>query len=190
MKKNIACNFTYAKIRLGLNGHSKAVVAKAACAVMGVEVKGKDLAIAAFLDWARAGGSPNQTDAMKVASEEVAKRKKERLAKKKLKGKRRFRFEPSTKSLGAPHPEYKKDDGFYESRAWRELRYEALKVSGARCRCCGATAANGKRIHVDHVKPRYTHPHLALEITNLQVLCEDCNIGKGAWDSTDWRAPR
>ena len=36
--------------------------------------------------------------------------------------------------------------------------------------------------------PRKTHPHLALSLDNLQVLCEDCNCGKGSWDSTDWRA--
>jgi 5-methylcytosine-specific restriction endonuclease McrA len=28
---------------------------------------------------------------------------------------------------------------------------------------------------------------LALEITNLQVLCADCNIGKSNTDETDWR---
>lgn len=24
-------------------------------------------------------------------------------------------------------------------------------------------------------------------VSNLQVLCADCNLGKGAWDATDWR---
>jgi hypothetical protein len=28
---------------------------------------------------------------------------------------------------------------------------------------------------------------LALKIDNLQVLCADCNCGKGNCDSTDWR---
>lgn len=27
-----------------------------------------------------------------------------------------------------------------------------------------------------------------LGIANLQVLCNDCNHGKGFWDMTDWRA--
>ena len=27
----------------------------------------------------------------------------------------------------------------------------------------------------------------ALEITNLQILCHECNHGKGNWDQTDWR---
>lgn len=38
-----------------------------------------------------------------------------------------------------------------------------------------------------HIQPRKTHPHLALVLSNLQVLCHDCNHGKGNWDTTDWR---
>lgn len=89
--------------------------------------------------------------------------------------------------IGKPHPEYKKDDRFYLSREWRELRYKALVLHGAACQCCGAKAADGVRIHVDHVEPVYKRPDLKLSLENLQVLCDDCNIGKGAWDSTDWR---
>ena len=78
-------------------------------------------------------------------------------------------------------------DEFLQSYAWRKLRMQALKACGARCGCCGATAADGVRIHVDHIKPRRNFPELAFELSNLQVLCEDCNHGKGNWDSTDWR---
>lgn len=28
---------------------------------------------------------------------------------------------------------------------------------------------------------------LALSLENLQVLCAECNHGKGNWDMTDWR---
>jgi 5-methylcytosine-specific restriction endonuclease McrA len=59
---------------------------------------------------------------------------------------------------------------------------------GALCECCGARPPD-VRINVDHIKPRRTHPELALDEANLQVLCEDCNHGKGSWDTTDWRAP-
>ena len=48
---------------------------------------------------------------------------------------------------------------------------------------CGST----ERIHVDHIKPRSKYPELELDINNLQVLCEDCNIGKSNIDETDWR---
>lgn len=76
---------------------------------------------------------------------------------------------------------------FYASREWQQLRYEALKLHGGRCQCCGASAATGAVLHVDHIKPRYHFPDLELKLSNLQVLCEACNLGKGAWDSTDWR---
>lgn len=80
-----------------------------------------------------------------------------------------------------------KYDGFYETREWRELRYKALVKHGAACQCCGATRTNGVRIHVDHIKPRSKWPSLQLDINNLQVLCEDCNLGKSNKDDTDWR---
>lgn len=76
---------------------------------------------------------------------------------------------------------------FYQSRAWKELRYRALLQCGGKCQCCGASARSGAVLHVDHIKPRSKYPHLQLSLSNLQVLCERCNLGKGAWDSTDWR---
>ena len=76
---------------------------------------------------------------------------------------------------------------FYGSREWKEARYEALRRCGGRCACCGARGGSGTVLHVDHIKPLWTNPELALELPNLQVLCESCNIGKGAKDKTDWR---
>ena len=64
---------------------------------------------------------------------------------------------------------------------------QVLKRDGARCCACGATPEDGVRMNVDHIKPRKTHPHMALDMSNLQVLCDDCNHGKGNWDDTDWR---
>lgn len=79
-------------------------------------------------------------------------------------------------------------DAFLESYEWRRVRMEALKKYGPRCQCCGATPADGLKMHVDHIKPRRLFPHLALDVTNLQILCAECNHGKGNWDMTDWRA--
>lgn len=76
---------------------------------------------------------------------------------------------------------------FFESPAWRVLRYRVLVEHGGRCQCCGRSAVDGVAIHVDHIKPRSKFPELALEQTNLQVLCEDCNLGKSNKDDTDWR---
>jgi len=78
-------------------------------------------------------------------------------------------------------------DQFLVSYEWRRLRMEALKLHGSRCQCCGATPADGLKMNVDHIKPRKLFPQLALTLDNLQVLCEECNHGKGNWDMTDWR---
>lgn len=76
---------------------------------------------------------------------------------------------------------------FYETREWREVRYQALLRCGAKCNCCGRTKNDGAILHVDHIKPRSKYPELELDISNLQVLCEDCNFGKSNKDETDWR---
>jgi len=80
-------------------------------------------------------------------------------------------------------------DGFLRSYKWRVLRMKVLEARGARCECCGATPADGVKMNVDHIKPRLRHPELALEFSNLQVLCDACNHGKGNWSQRDWREP-
>ena len=84
-------------------------------------------------------------------------------------------------------------DRFYRTYAWRKLRVEVLEANRERngmlaCECCGMI--NGGRFHVDHIYPRSTHPELALDPENLQVLCDDCNIGKGTAYTTNWRGGR
>ena len=81
-------------------------------------------------------------------------------------------------------------DEFLYTYAWRKLRMEALKLYGARCQCCGASPATGAVMNVDHIKPRRLFPDLALNLKNLQVLCGECNHGKGNWDQTDWRCTK
>ncbi len=78
-------------------------------------------------------------------------------------------------------------DAFLASYEWRKLRMQILLRDSARCGCCGASRIEGRVMHVDHIKPRKTHPELALDPNNLQVLCDICNHGKGNWDQTDWR---
>ncbi|MCO5072073.1 MAG: HNH endonuclease [Rhizobiaceae bacterium] len=86
-------------------------------------------------------------------------------------------------------------DEFYLSWEWRRLRMEVLKEYGRRCMCCGAVpsdkAMHGARVRivVDHIKPLAKFWELRLDRTNLQVLCDECNKGKGAWDQTDHREP-
>ncbi len=79
-------------------------------------------------------------------------------------------------------------DDFYNSRDWQACRFDALKKSKGCCVLCGRSPReHGVVLHVDHIKPRSKAPHLQLHRDNLQVLCKDCNLGKGNRDDTDWR---
>jgi len=80
-------------------------------------------------------------------------------------------------------------ENFTSTPEWRKLRFEVLKESNGQCCLCGRSAReHGVVLHVDHIKPKSLWPDLALAKSNLQVLCEDCNMGKGNRDDTDWRA--
>lgn len=73
---------------------------------------------------------------------------------------------------------------FYESFDWRRLRFKTIKRYGRVCMCCGTTKGE---MHVDHIKPVRKYWELRLDPDNLQVLCDECNHGKGNWDETDFR---
>lgn len=95
----------------------------------------------------------------------------------------------NAKRTARRRPDLREGDDFLSSYEWRRLRMQVIKERGRRCECCGASPADGKTvINVDHIKPRKLFPALALEKSNLQVLCDACNHGKGNWDQTDWRA--
>lgn len=77
---------------------------------------------------------------------------------------------------------------FYSSKEWRQVRYQVIKKHGGGCMACGRSKKeHGIVIHVDHIEPRSKRPELALCFENLQLLCEDCNLGKSNTDRTDWR---
>jgi len=93
-----------------------------------------------------------------------------------------------TKKSGLSELELMPAKEFLVTREWRELRYRVLRKRGGSCECCGRNYRDhGVVVHVDHIKPRSKYPHLSLVFENLQVLCEDCNIGKSNKDQTDWR---
>lgn len=99
---------------------------------------------------------------------------------------------PKTASSRPPKPMFVggvdvKTDAFLSTYEWRRVRMMALKKYGPVCQCCGATPATGAVMNVDHIKPRRLFPQLALDVDNLQILCHECNHGKGNWDMTDWR---
>lgn len=99
---------------------------------------------------------------------------------------------PPRKPTLKPNRSAKAD--FYGSWEWRALRMDILKLQGRTCQCCGARAGDMSvsgepvRIVVDHIKPISKYWALRLDPANLQVLCDECNQGKGNWDETDWRA--
>lgn len=81
---------------------------------------------------------------------------------------------------------FKTKNCFYSSKEWKSLRYKALLKYGRQCLCCGNKPPY-TIWHVDHIKPRSKFPKLELDINNLQILCEDCNLGKSNKDTTDFR---
>ncbi|MAF42865.1 MAG: hypothetical protein CMI54_01675 [Parcubacteria group bacterium] len=77
---------------------------------------------------------------------------------------------------------------FYYSDEWRRLRVRVLEKYKCKCMMCGRSPKkHGVVIHVDHIKPRSKNPELSLDFDNLQLLCEDCNLGKSNKYQTDWR---
>jgi 5-methylcytosine-specific restriction endonuclease McrA len=80
------------------------------------------------------------------------------------------------------------DPRFYHSDEWRMLRVRVLEKYECKCMMCGRSPKNHRIIiHVDHIKPISKYPELCLEFNNLQLLCEDCNIGKSNKYETDYR---
>jgi len=71
---------------------------------------------------------------------------------------------------------------------WRTLRVQVLEAYLAKCAMCNRTPQeHGVVVHVDHIIPKSRNPRIALCFDNLQVLCEDCNLGKSNRFRTDWR---
>jgi hypothetical protein len=60
-------------------------------------------------------------------------------------------------------------------------RYEVLRRAGGRCQLCHTTE---RPLHVDHIVPRSKGG--TNELSNLQALCDECNLGKSNRDATDF----
>jgi len=94
---------------------------------------------------------------------------------------RQRQFEAERQEDGGPD--------FFNSNTWQRLRFEVLAESDGCCQLCGRSyREHGVALEVDHIKPRSRFPSLALDKDNLQVMCFDCNRGKGNRDTTDWRS--
>ena len=71
---------------------------------------------------------------------------------------------------------------FLRSAEWRIARRYVFEACGRRCGNCGVS----RGLNIDHVLARGRRHDLALDITNLQVLCGPCNKAK-AGARTDYR---
>lgn len=114
---------------------------------------------------------------------EIAKKNKQ-FSKKALKKQRKLKKQRERQLARAQNKI--KSYEFFKSDVWRRLRFEAIELYGNVCQCCGRHPPS-VILHVDHIKPRSLYPQLALDINNLQILCEDCNIGKGTKEN-DFRS--
>lgn len=65
-------------------------------------------------------------------------------------------------------------DPFYNSLAWWKLRSKVAKRA-IRCALCGERFVKGQVKVVDHILRRKARPDLALEESNMQVLCTTCH---------------
>ncbi|HEY3250640.1 MAG TPA: HNH endonuclease [Ignavibacteria bacterium] len=66
------------------------------------------------------------------------------------------------------------------NQASLSLRFKIFKRDRFTCCACGRSPATtpGLELHVDHIKPRAKGGKTVFD--NLQTLCKDCNLGKGA----------
>lgn len=75
----------------------------------------------------------------------------------------------------------KKADPFYKTGAWLRARALALARDRYICQECLRLVAMGKMIRprtatmVHHIKPRKLYPELALDLNNLESLCNTCH---------------
>lgn len=73
--------------------------------------------------------------------------------------------------------EKKKETAQYQrSIMTPKLRFDVMRRDGFRCKYCGRTEADGVKLHVDHIKP--VSKGGKTEMSNLQTLCDECNLGK------------
>jgi len=57
------------------------------------------------------------------------------------------------------------------------LRFKILHRDQYRCQTCGASAAGGADLHIDHILP--VSKGGTNDESNLRALCSECNIGRG-----------
>lgn len=73
-----------------------------------------------------------------------------------------------------PRTEFNRWRDSVEGKLWKQQKY--LEQNGCCAICNQSILLKGS--HIDHIKPLFKYPDLALDPTNLQITCSDCNISK------------
>ena len=71
---------------------------------------------------------------------------------------------------------YKRLEAVERALITDKLRFDVMKRDNYKCRICGASQEDGARLHVDHIIPIAKGGKSVM--SNLQTLCESCNMGK------------
>ncbi len=87
-------------------------------------------------------------------------------------------FETLDKVMGdiQERKEYEASKKYQRALMTPALRYDIMKRDHFRCCICGATQAEGAKLHVDHILPVAKGGKTVPE--NLRTLCDTCNLGK------------
>jgi 5-methylcytosine-specific restriction endonuclease McrA len=76
----------------------------------------------------------------------------------------------------APRQRFNRWRDSIEGKAWKQQQFDSI---AGKCPGCGVTFTIGHFV-IDHIKPLRSHPALAIELGNLQLLCHPCNLSKGS----------
>jgi UDP-GlcNAc:undecaprenyl-phosphate GlcNAc-1-phosphate transferase len=69
-------------------------------------------------------------------------------------------------------------NAFYDSVQWRLLRERVITEQGRTCQECERSIRDDFDLTVNHIKPKDEYPELALDKSNLQILCRSCHAAK------------
>jgi 5-methylcytosine-specific restriction endonuclease McrA len=75
-----------------------------------------------------------------------------------------------------PRREFERWRKSSEGKQWKRQQHHLQNGCCNDCQC----PVQLKGAHIDHIKPIKHHPTLAINISNLQILCADCNLNKGS----------
>lgn len=91
------------------------------------------------------------------------------------------------------------DVPWWPDRSWfyrKDLKYAGVKARfldiwrercALVCMCCGMDVSSWRDRNVDHIYPVRFHWSKRYDLTNLQVLCRNCNKRKKSIDASDYR---